>query len=132
MYPTLRNYDYILINRAIYWGSMPKAQDVIVFKSQLQDEKILIKRVIAVAGDALKIKDNKVFVNGVQLDESYIHGQLTTGTIDTVIPEGQVFVMGDNRGDSLDSRFKEVGYVNKQDVVGKTICSLLPLSFAIK
>ena len=132
MYPTLGNYNYILINRAIYWNSMPKAQDIVVFKSQLKDEKILIKRVIAVAGDSLKIRDSKVFVNGVQLDEPYIHRQLTTGTIDTVIPEGHVFVMGDNRGDSLDSRFKEVGYVNKQDVVGKTICSLLPLSFAIK
>ena len=130
MYPTLGNYNYILINRAIYWNSMPKAQDIVVFKSQLKDEKILIKRVIAVAGDSLKIKDNKVFVNGVQLDEPYIHRQLTTGTIDTVIPEGHVFVMGDNRGDSLDSRFKEVGDVNKQDVIGKTICSLLPLSFA--
>ena len=85
---------------------------------------------IAVAGDSLKIRDSKVFVNGVQLDEPYIHRQLTTGTIDTVIPEGHVFVMGDNRGDSLDSRFKEVGDVNKQDVIGKTICSLLPLSFA--
>ena len=130
MYPTLGNYNYILINRAIYWNSMPKAQDIVVFKSQLKDEKILIKRVIAVAGDSLKIRDSKVFVNGVQLDEPYIHRQLTTGTIDTVIPEGHVFVMGDNRGDSLDSRFKEVGDVNKQDVIGKTICSLLPLSFA--
>lgn len=132
MSPTFNNLDYLIVNKSAYWMHNPKAQDFIVFNSSLNNNRILIKRVIAVEGDALIIKDGKVTVNEKQLNEPYIQGQPTLGSINSIVPTGKVFVMGDNRLDSYDSRFQEVGYVNKTDIIGKVGFSIFPLSLVRK
>lgn len=132
MYPTLVENDYLIINRMAYKFNEPKKGDIIVFKTNLLQEdgkhKDLVKRVIAVSGDHIKIEDSKVYVNDKLLDEPYIHDNYTEGNIDMVIPEGEVFTMGDNREESLDSRYEDVGLVDDKDIMGKVIVRLFPFN----
>lgn len=132
MYPTLEEKDYLIINRVAYNHKEPKRGDIIVFKTDLLQpngkEKDLVKRVIALPGDHIKITDDKVYLNGKLQDEKYVHGEKTEGDIDTVIPEGYVFAMGDNRENSMDSRDSEVGIVNENDIMGKVMVRLYPFN----
>ena len=132
MYPTLVENDYLIINRMAYKFNEPKKGDIIVFKTNLLQEdgspKDLVKRVIAVGGDHIKIEDSKVYVNDKLLDEPYIHDNYTEGNIDMVIPEGEVFAMGDNREKSLDSRYESVGLVDNDDIMGKVMIRLFPFN----
>lgn len=132
MYPTLNDNNYLIISKADYFTNEPNRGDIIVFKSPLEDSngknKNLVKRVIAVSGDSIKITNGEVYLNGEKLVEDYIDGD-TDGEIDTVIPEGYVFVMGDNRANSLDSRSDKVGLVStKNDVIGKIRLRLFPFN----
>lgn len=150
MYPTLDNNDYLIINRISRYTGV-KRGTIVVFDSTmpintvsnekstvtkimdfiLQDDsstKDLVKRVIAVGGDHITIKNGVVTVNGEVLKESYISSDnVTEGNIDTVVPEGQYFCMGDNRMRSLDSRYQEVGFVPQNRLVGSVLVRLLPI-----
>ena len=90
--------------------------------------KQLIKRVVAVGGDTIEARNGLLYLNGERVDES---GYLPAGTVTddlppTEIPEGQVFVMGDNRGDSQDSR--SFGPISEDSIVGRAFVKVLPLS----
>ena len=132
MYPTLNDRDYLILNRMAYkFGEIDRG-DIIVFKSDLKQdngkEKDLIKRVIAIPGDHLIIKDSKVYINGEVQNEPYIHNEYTSGDIDIVIPDNDVFVMGDNRENSRDSRSSDVGLVNESDIIGEVMIRLFPFN----
>lgn len=91
--------------------------------------KKVIKRVVAIEGDSLIIENGKVILNGQELKESYIKGSETFGDIFIEnIPNGKVFVMGDNRDNSLDSRDGRIGLVDIDDILGKAIIRLYPFS----
>lgn len=128
MNTTLNNKDYLVINKLYYLNRELKRGDIIVFKSNLVDyegnNKDLIKRVIGLPGDKLKIKKGKVYINN---EEFYINNIYTSGDVEIIVPKNKVFVMGDNREESVDSRNKEVGPINMDDVVGKVFCRLYPL-----
>ena len=132
MYPTLVENDYLIINRMAYKIGEPKDGDIIVFKTNLlQDDgkpKDLVKRVIATEGQHIKIEDSKVYVDDKLLDEPYIHDNYTSGDIDLIVPEGEVFAMGDNREKSLDSRYEQVGLVKEKDIMGKVMIRLFPFN----
>ena len=132
MYPTLNNKDYLILNRLSYKFGEVKEGDIIVFKTDLKQDngkdKDLIKRVIATGGDHLVIKDSKVYVNDKLLNEPYIDNAYTSGDIDIVIPKGKVFVMGDNRENSKDSRSEDVGLVDENDILGEVMVRLFPLN----
>ncbi|RDY24101.1 signal peptidase I [Romboutsia maritimum] len=132
MYPTLEEDNYLIINRISYKVGEPKLGDIIVFSTDLTQEdgrkKDLVKRVIGVAKDHIKIEDSKVYLNGKQIQEPYIHGKYTDGNIDMTIPEGKIFAMGDNRENSLDSRYEEVGLIDKKDIMGKVAIRLFPFN----
>lgn len=132
MYSTLEEGDYLIINRMSYKFKEPERGDIIVFKSDLQQEdgssKDLVKRVIGVSGDRVKIKNSKVYVNGEELVEPYINNEETEGDIDTVVPEKSVFVLGDNRKISLDSRYDDVGFIDDSDILGKVFIRLYPFN----
>ena len=132
MYPTLNNKDYLILNRLSYKFGDVKEGDIIVFKTDLKQDngkdKDLIKRVIATGGDHLVIKDSKVYVNDKLLNEPYIDNAYTSGDIDIVIPKGKVFVMGDNRENSKDSRSEDVGLVDENDILGEVMIRLFPLN----
>ncbi len=132
MYSTLEEGDYLIINRMSYKFKEPERGDIIVFKSDLQQDdgssKDLVKRVIGVSGDTVKIENSKVYVNGEELVEPYINDEVTEGDIDTVVPENSVFVLGDNREISLDSRYDSVGFIDDSDILGKVFIRLYPFN----
>lgn len=133
MYPTINQYDYLIINRIPYISHEPEYGDIVVFKTnQLTvdgSEKDLIKRVIGLPGDVIEIKEGIVYRNGEALTEPYIYGGYTPGEMELVtIEEDKIFVMGDNRPNSLDSRDERVGEVPMSSIMGKVIVRLFPFN----
>ena len=86
----------------------------------------LIKRVIGLPGESLQIVDGKVYINDHLLEEPYIKSPWHDNKQKVVIPDGQYFVMGDNRDNSLDSRSQQVGLVPKDLIIGKAMLSYWP------
>ena len=134
MQDTLNPNDYIIMSRRAYSGDKePKRGDIVIFKSELQDEngkdKLLIKRVIGLPGDKITINDGKVYINDKEYDESYIKDGYTPGSVNNLkVPEGEYFVMGDNRVVSIDSRYSEVGCIKKDAIKGRAVLRLFPFT----
>lgn len=122
MLDTLHSDDKILMTNFMY---KPKCGDIVAINAENQIEKRIIKRVIATEGQTLVVDYNKnaVYVDGIQIDEPYVSSitgePSNPSQIPYVIPEGYIFVMGDNRVISLDSRDKSIGLISVDDVIGK-------------
>ena len=138
MIPTLQIGDHILVNKLAYgvrvplWGhyllqfTTPQRGDVVVFIFPEDRTKDFIKRVIGMAGDTVEVRDKKVYVNGQPVDDphAYFDGDDAVGGVQIRddygpkrVPENHIFVMGDNRDKSYDSRFW--GFVNLDEVKGR-------------
>ena len=131
MYDTLVNGDYLLLISNVFY-SEPKAGDVIVAsKSTFDNGAPIVKRVIATEGQTVDIDFSQgiVYVDGIALDEPYIYSPTTTFegiTFPLKVESGCIFVMGDNRMDSKDSRHPDIGLIDKRQVMGKVIFLFLP------
>lgn len=130
MLPTLQHGNKMLVSGFLY---KPHYGDVVVFKTDSYDpNKALVKRVIAVGGDDINIDFDKgvVYVNGQPIDEPYIN-EITATKIDFIgpkeVPEDCVFVMGDNRNASTDSRDSRIGMVDSRLILGRVYSVLFPL-----
>lgn len=133
MYPTLENKDYLVINRLAYKNEIPERGDIIIFKTELVDsdsnkKKNLVKRVIGLPGEHLVIEENKVYINDEYLDENYLVDAYTEGNIDIIIPDNQVYTMGDNREKSDDSRKAYIGTIKLEDIIGKVSVRMYPFN----
>jgi len=128
METTLQPGNRMLENRLLYRFSDPQRGDIVIINGP-EYEKRLIKRVIGLPGDVLDIRNGTVYVNGEPLEEPYVNGGTKAGTIQLplTIPENSYFVMGDNRGGSLDSR--DLGVIRSSSIEGKAVFRLWPLSF---
>lgn len=124
MEPTLHHSDRLLVYKLGYRLGEPKAGDVIVFRYPLDPERDFIKRVIATSGDRIRIQEGIVYVNGEPLNESYLRNRDSSNMPERVVPPGSVFVMGDNRTNSEDSR--EFGFVDRSLIIGRAILVYWP------
>ena len=131
MYPTLNNNDLMLVSRVFY---TPRTGDIVVFKKDAYDaNKALVKRVIATEGQVINInfEIGAVYVDGEEIKEDYIR-ELTYNKLDFIgpqtVPEGCVFVMGDNRNESTDSRNTLIGMVDSRLIIGKVLYVIYPLN----
>lgn len=135
MNPTLYNGEKLVVSDLFF---NPKVGDIVIFKTDSYDpDRALVKRVIAVEGQTVNIDFEKgiVYVDGEEIHEDFI-SELTTNKIDFIgpkeVPENCVFVMGDNRNASIDSRDKRIGMVDKRLILGKAYFIMFPFNSAGK
>ncbi|HEY8347290.1 MAG TPA: signal peptidase I [Symbiobacteriaceae bacterium] len=127
MEPTLHSNERLLVNKLVYRFRDPLPGEIVVLRNPVQGRD-LIKRVVAVAGETVEVRDGVVYINGKPLEEPY-KNTLYTDYPDTppvVVPEGTIYVMGDNRGRSYDSRM--MGPVDIDLVEGKAFFMFWPPS----
>lgn len=129
---TLATKDKVIVTNLFY---TPKTNDIVVISHGAEYANPIIKRVIATEGQTIKLdyENDRIFVDGVVIEESYIDdstfgGNYGDNVIPEIIPEGKIFVMGDNRKVSLDSRSKEIGLIDVENVIGKAQFVAFPLS----
>ena len=132
MTPTLHEGEWLAVTAIL---PQPARGDIVIISPRNGHHQPLVKRVIAVAGDEMDLSDGRVLINGVIIDEPYLPQGLETYPANEYpsslnyparVPAGRVFVMGDNRGGSSDSRFSDVGFVRVNDILGKVLFRAKP------
>ena len=133
---TIMPGDDLLGLRTAYLFKEPQRGDIIIFKFPDDESQKFIKRIIGLPGDLVQIEDGKVYINGstTSLEEPYLKEEWTrnTGPFEFVVPEGCYFVMGDNRNDSLDSRYWDNPFVTEDEIIGKAEFIYYPFSHFAK
>lgn len=145
MINTLHDREYIVVSKIEYLMHPPERGDIVVFKPPSNGKDYYVKRIIGLPGDTIGLVKGKVFVNGKQIDESYLYENASTCVVARmsscpndnkayVVPEGMYFVLGDNREGSSDSRSwrdsenGELPFVPRGEIAGKARFVILPLT----
>ena len=133
MYPTLISHERLIVTKYNYLIGEPKRGEIIVFRYPKDESRDFIKRVIAVGGDTIEMRDGKVLVNGSKVEEPYTwkddpKGPNRSNYRKSVVPQGHIFVLGDNRNNSEDSRFADVDFVPLALIKGKAAISFWPVA----
>jgi signal peptidase I len=151
MEPQLREHDRVVVSRTAYRLHDPRRGDIVVFPSPavpVEDEGVLegvlhdvleavalrdpgdrelIKRIVGLPGETVEARDGQVVIDGRRLVEPYLPpGVVTSDFGPIVVPDGRVFVMGDNRPNSHDSRFPDIGPIDVESIVGRAIARVWP------
>jgi len=133
MEPNFHNSEYLLTDKVSYRFGDPERGDVIVFKAPPSYTDEFIKRVIAIPGETVMVKDGHVYVNGNQINEDYIPnnfvtrpGQYAQEGVEITVGENEYFVLGDNRDHSLDSRV--LGTIGKEYITGRAWLVYWPIN----
>ena len=126
MVPTLEIGDRVLVNKFIYRFTEPERGDIVVFRSVDEPDEDLIKRVVGVPGDEIAVRRGRLILNGEPQKEPYTNKNFPDRSFyaRTTVPEGHVFVMGDNRGNSADSRV--FGPLPKKNIEGEAFLRFWP------
>ncbi len=132
MYPTLESGEWIAACRP----AKPQRGDIVLTNTNNAHHARLIKRLIAFGGETVDIdfETGTIFVNGEALDEAYLSDKTIRGgdvQFPLTVPEGCVFLLGDNRTNSVDSRYREIGCVSEDDLIGPVVLRLLPMPFRV-
>jgi signal peptidase I len=124
MEPHIRSGEYVMIDTVAYRIGAPRRGDIVAFRHEGDARAIFIKRVVGIAGDRVAITRGRVYVNDIELAEPYVvHGDDRTFA-QTTVPGACVYVLGDNRAESEDSRF--FGPVRDDLLIGRAVAGLWP------
>lgn len=133
---TLYDGDGIIINKLSYRFSVPKRFDVIVFKQSGKEHSYYnIKRIIALPGETIQIKEGIIYINGEQVEDIVNVDEMKNFGLAyeaLSLEENEYFVLGDNRNNSEDSRFASVGMIRRDEIIGKAFLRLKPFNFVSK
>lgn len=133
MEPTVPTGGRILVNQVVYRLGEPEFQDIVVFEpTESTKEAVgrpddMLKRVIGLPGDVVEIKDATLYVNGEAIDEPYLNGTMKYEYGPVTVPEGHVFLLGDNRNNSFDSHLWPDPFVPIENVAGRAMLLYWPL-----
>ncbi len=124
MEPHIRSGEYVMINTFAYRVGSPRRGDIVAFRHEGDERAIFIKRVIGAPGDRIRIDRGLIYLNGAKLDEPYVQHPDARSFGEIVVPPASVYVLGDNRAESEDSRF--FGPVGDGLLVGRAIAGIWP------
>jgi signal peptidase I len=124
MEPAFYNGDRLLLSKFAYRNAEPKRGDIIIFKYPRHPDQDFIKRVVAVGGESIEMRMGRLYINGQLFDETYPTKSSISSYPRTEVPRGSVFVLGDNRSNSEDSRY--FGFVPLSNIKGKAFCVYWP------
>ena len=124
MEPHIQSGEFVLINTFAYRLGRPKRGDIVAFRHEGDDREVFIKRVVGVPGDRIRIDRGRLYANGAPLDERYVKDPDDRSFAEVVVPASSVYVLGDNRANSEDSRF--FGPVNDDRLIGRAIAGVWP------
>ncbi len=131
MDPTFHDGDYVIVDQLTYRFDNPQRGDVVIFRPAIDESKFFIKRIIGLPGETVKVSDNNVFIKHVgaadfeRLDEQTIQENFNVQA-EWTLSDSQVFVLGDNRKNSLDSRY--FGPIESSSIQGRAWLRLLPVT----
>lgn len=135
MKSTIMPNDRLIANRLAYNFSDVKRGDIIVFPYPDDEERLYVKRVIGLPGETIRIIDGDVYIDGEFFEEDYVSSEINDDTRNAgpyEVPEGHFFMMGDNRGNSQDSRYWEHTYLEEEKIIGKVLFRYYPIPGLIK
>lgn len=129
MNTTLANGEIMILNKIAYRTGDIKRFDIVVID---EDDKYIIKRVIGLPGESVEYKNNVLYINGKQMEDPYPSTKTDDFSIQDIghkkVPGDTYFVMGDNRADSLDSRYPQVGVIKREKILGRARLVIWPLN----
>lgn len=134
MEPTLTNGDNLIVDKLSYRFRDPQRFDIIVFPYKHKEKTYYIKRIIGLSGETVQIDEKgDIYINGEILSESYGREIIKAENIGLaaepiVLGEDEYFVMGDNRNNSTDSRYPQVGNIKREDIIGRAWVRIWPFS----
>ena len=133
MYPSLEHRERLVVDKITAYFQLPERGQIVIFRYPLDETRDFIKRVVAVEGDSVEMLNGRVYVNGQRLKEDYIwqsdpKGRNMSNYTKSIVPKDCIFVLGDNRNNSEDSRYDDVGFVHKSLIKGRALCVFWPMS----
>ncbi|MPW26064.1 signal peptidase I [Alkalibaculum sp. M08DMB] len=126
MYPTLNHNDRLIVTKIQYYFGEPEFDDVVILNYNNNVE--FVKRIIGRPGDTVEIRDSIVYLNNEPLEEDYINTEPYLDFDQVVVPRDTYFVLGDNRNNSRDSRYSDVGFVSEDKIIGKVLFRIFPFN----
>jgi signal peptidase I len=124
MAPHIASGEYVLINTFAYRLAQPKRGDIVAFRGDEDARGVFIKRIVGLPGDRIRVDRGAVSIDGKRLDEPYVRFPDDRSFAEIVVPAGSVYVLGDNRGESEDSRF--FGPVSDDRLIGRALAGVWP------
>ncbi len=126
MISTLEKGSWVLADRLAYNDSSPEKGDIVVFRKTDVSSDVIVKRIAAVPGDTVEVRDGLLYVDGVVYEDSFGKASSHKTTEALTVPDGCCYVLGDNRSESLDSRFWDDPFVSEDEIIGKVFFRIFP------
>lgn len=121
MEPTFKENEWVLINRIAYLYEQPKIDDVIIFQKKSVSNDIIVKRIVAVPGNSVEIRDGLLYINDQLREDDFNEMSHKENMKKVIVDKNCYFVLGDNRNHSYDSRFWDDPFVRMDEVIGKVV-----------